>query len=73
MLGRPLSDFGAFLFSKLNGREAILGLSRLDSPSAKTGGLSTATNEMCRSSCVGVTMMSDRGGRKKIANRKAPC
>ncbi|MFR9254196.1 MAG: hypothetical protein ACLVJ6_00885 [Merdibacter sp.] len=37
VLGRSLSDFGAFL-SKLKWAEAILGLSRLDYPLAKTGG-----------------------------------
>ena len=38
VLGRSLSDFGAFLIKIRNGREAILGLSRLDYSLAKTGG-----------------------------------
>ncbi len=39
VLGRSLSDFGAFLFPKFEmGGKAILGLSRLDYPLAKTGG-----------------------------------
>ena len=39
-----------FSFQNWNGREAILGLSRLVCLSAKTGGLSTAVHEMRRSS-----------------------
>ena len=38
VLGRSLSDFGAFFSKNWNGREAILWLSRLDYPLAKTGG-----------------------------------